>query len=95
MIVFKKRRKNVIPAGIQTIELPMHYPMHSPLRYQVVIPICQNHLIEKKLVQEQLNDEKTIKKTTISFEKNDVRNDKKWRRYDHFLHLKDDLNDGN
>ena len=27
--------------------------------------------------------------------KNDARNDKKRRRYDHFLHLKDDLNDGN
>ena len=30
-----------------------------------------------KLVQAQLNDEKMIKKTTISFKKNDVRNDKK------------------
>ena len=33
---------------------------------------------------------KNDQKTTILIDKNDVRNDKKRRRNDHFLHLKDD-----
>ena len=72
----------------------------------------------EKLVQEQLNDEKTFKKQWFHmikkrrekrqkkakerpknddfvWKKNDARNDKKRRWNDIFLHLKDDLNDGN
>ena len=49
----------------------------------------------EKLVQEQLSDKKNDQKTTISFEKDDVRNDKTRQRNDHLLHLKDDINDVN
>ena len=50
MIVFSKNdKKNVLPTGFRIIEFQVHYLMHLPLRFQGLIQICQNDLIEKNL----------------------------------------------
>ena len=90
MIVFsKKKRRKTIHAGIRTIELLVHLPgaLISALSgHKTFMPKRSNR---EKIVQEQLNDEKTVKKRRFLITKNDVRNDKKRQRNDHFLHLKD------
>ena len=60
MIVFQKNDEKTIPAGIQTVELLIHLPdaVTSALSaHNTFMPKRSNR---EKIVQEQLNDEKTI-----------------------------------
>ena len=77
MILFQKNDEKTIPAGIRTVELLIHLPdaLTSALSGQInFMPKRSN---TEKIVHEQLNDEKTIKKRRFLIKKNDVRNDKK------------------
>ena len=56
--------------------------MHLPLRYQDLNRYMIKRFHREKLVQEQLNDEETIKKRQFLLKKNDVRNNKKMTKND-------------
>ena len=49
MIVFfsKNDEKNLLPAGIRTIDLPIHYLINWHQRYQAIMQTRQNDVIEK------------------------------------------------
>ena len=74
MIVFQKNDEKTLPAEIRTVKLLIHLPDSGHITFK---PKRSNR---EKIVQEQLNDEKTIKKRRFLITKNDVRNDKKKRR---------------
>ena len=62
MIVFQKNDEKRIPAGIRTVELLIHLPdalTSAQSSHNTCLPKRSN---TEKIVQEQLNDEKSIKK---------------------------------
>ena len=76
MIVFQKNVEKTITAGIRTLDLLIHLPdaLTSALSgHNTVMPNWSNR---EKIVQEQLNDEKTIKKRRF-FIKRRKKNDEK------------------
>ena len=77
IVFFKKRLKNVLTAWIRTIELPIHLPDALTTALSGRNTIMPKRSNREKLVQEQVNDEKTIKKQRFLLKKNDVRNDRK------------------